>query len=115
MKNLGLGIGKSARNRNYIVHAIIQYPVNENFPAITDRSFKDGLLPPQVKSITYTISLDGVQGIRWDEETDAEKNEIDPHDRMIIESLLRSGVAIEVIAGATKHTVEEIDKIRASM
>ena len=115
LKKLGLGSGKSARNRNYIVHAIIQYPVNEDFPAVTDRSFKDGLLPPQVKSITYTISLDGVQGIRWDEETDTEEIEIEPHDRMIIESLLRSGVAIEVIAAATKHTVEEIEKIRKSL
>ena len=112
LKKLGLGLGKSARNRNYIVHAIIRYPVNEDFPAITDVSFKDGLLPPHVKSITYTISLDGLQGIRWDEESDVVGNEIEPHDRMIIESLLRSGVAIELIAGATGHTVEEIEKIR---
>lgn len=112
LKKLGLGIGKSARNRNYIVHAIIQYPVNEDFPAITDMSFKDGLLPPHVKSITYTVSLDGLQGIRWDEKADAEGNEIDARDRTIIESLLRSGVAIEVIAGATNHTIEEIERIR---
>ncbi len=112
LKKLGLGIGKSARNRNYIIHAIIQYPVDANFPAITDSTFKDGILPPNVKSITYTVSLDGVPGIRWDEEVISEEIEIDAHDRTIIESLLRSGVATEVIAGATNHTVEEIEKIR---
>lgn len=115
LKKLGLGIGKSARNRNYIVHSIIQYPVDNSFPAITDQSFKNDVLPKNIKSITYTISLDGVEGKSWGKDMDAADDGMKAHDRDIIKKLLLSGVDVAVIAHCTQHTPEEIERIRGSI
>lgn len=60
LETLGLEKGKSARNRQYILHAMLEYKVDESFPAIRESSFVDGHKPTGVKSITYTVSLDGV-------------------------------------------------------
>ena len=60
LTTLGLEKGKSARNRQYIIHAMLEYTVDESFPCIKEASFVDGHLPKGVKSITYTISLDGL-------------------------------------------------------
>lgn len=57
---LGLEKGKSARNRQYIIHAMLEYSVDESFPCIKESSFVDGHLPTGVQSITYTVSLDGL-------------------------------------------------------
>lgn len=60
LESLGFEKGKSARNRQYILHAMLEYNVDELFPAIKDTSFVDGHLPKGVQSITYTLSLDGL-------------------------------------------------------
>ena len=60
---LGLEKGMSARNRQYILHAMLEYTVNESFPAIKDSSFVDGHLPKGVRSITYTVSLEGLDAV----------------------------------------------------
>lgn len=62
LSKLGLEKGKTARKRNYIVHDVIKYTIDEKFPAIRPTSFKDGVLPSGVMSITYTVTLDGVTG-----------------------------------------------------
>jgi hypothetical protein len=59
---LGLEKGKSARKRCYDLHSMIMYTVNQQFPAIRESSFIGGTLPTGIESITYTISLDGVEG-----------------------------------------------------
>lgn len=59
---LGLEKGKTARKRNYVVHAVTKYEVNESFPAIRPSSFAAGELPEGVMSITYTVTLDGITG-----------------------------------------------------
>lgn len=68
LEKLGLEKGKTARKRNYILHAATKYEVNSDFPAIRESSFLGGTLPAGVKSITYTVSLEGVNGKRINEE-----------------------------------------------
>lgn len=62
LERLGLEKGKTARKRNYILHAAIKYEINDSFPAIRESSFVGGIIPEGVKSITYTVSLDGITG-----------------------------------------------------
>ncbi len=62
LEKLGLEKGKVARKRNYIVHAVTKYEVNDCFPAIRESSFVGGILPEGIMSITYTVTLDGVAG-----------------------------------------------------
>ena len=64
LSRLGLEKGKTARKRNYMVHAVTKYAVNEGFPAIRPSSFIGGTLPEGVMSITYTVTLDGVVGVK---------------------------------------------------
>lgn len=59
---LGLEEKKSSRKRCYDLHAMILYEVNDEFPAIREKSFIGGTLPKGIESITYTLSLDGVEG-----------------------------------------------------
>lgn len=62
LSKLGLEKGKTARKRNYILHAVTKYTVDENFPAIRESSFVGGVKPAGVESITYTVTLDGLTG-----------------------------------------------------
>ncbi len=62
LEQMGLEKGKTARKRNYILHAATKYVVDADFPAIRDSSFVGGSLPENVMSITYTVTLDGVTG-----------------------------------------------------
>lgn len=62
LEKLGLEKGKTARRRNYMLHAVTKYKVDEKFPAIRDNSFKGDMCPAGVISITYTVSLDGIKG-----------------------------------------------------
>lgn len=62
LAGLGLEKRKSARKRNYIIHAMHQFTVDEKFPAIRENSFVGGCKPAGVKSITYVVSLDGITG-----------------------------------------------------
>lgn len=67
LERLGLEKGKTARKRNYILHAAIRYEVNESFPAIRESDFVGNMLPDGVEGITYIVSLDGVEGIKINE------------------------------------------------
>lgn len=62
LARLGLGEGKSARCRCYIMHAMTEYAVDDDFPAIRDTSFVGGKMPKCITGITYTVALDGVEG-----------------------------------------------------
>ena len=44
---------------------MIFYEVNDEFPAIRENSFVGGILPKGIQSITYTLSLDGVEGKKY--------------------------------------------------
>lgn len=64
LAKLGLEKRKSARKRCYSVHALYQYSIDEKFPAIRESAFVGGCLPIGVESITYIVSLDGIEGTK---------------------------------------------------
>jgi len=65
LADLGFEEGSLARNRCYKLHEIRHYNVDENFPGITLKSFKDERLPERVKHISYTIDLTGIPYDVW--------------------------------------------------
>lgn len=56
----GYGVGKSERNKKYIVHEIRRYLVDDNFPKITNESFVGNAFPKGITKFEYTISLDSL-------------------------------------------------------
>lgn len=60
---LGKGIEENTtdRRRLFILHDMIKYEVNDDFPRIKPSSFVGGSLPQGISKITYTVSLDGLQ------------------------------------------------------
>ena len=56
----GLECGKTLRSREYIVHAVTKYIVDEKFPKITDEKFIDGVRPKGIKTYSYVVDLDSV-------------------------------------------------------
>ena len=62
LKKAGLEEGRVARNEKYKVLEWKQYLVDENFPAITESSFKNDCLPQNIVGITYTVDLSGLNG-----------------------------------------------------
>lgn len=57
----GLEEGMSARKRAFILHDMLKYKIDGSFPRITPASFKDGVMPPRITKVTYTVSLDGIE------------------------------------------------------
>lgn len=62
LEKIGLEKRKSSRKRCYDLHAMILYDVDDDFPAIRETSFVGGILPKGVETITYTVTLDGIDG-----------------------------------------------------
>lgn len=56
--------GRWDRKRTYKVNEITKYTIDDNFPRITNNSFKGDVLPKGITSLSYTISLDGIEGER---------------------------------------------------
>ena len=56
----GLVMGMSARRQLFILHDMLNYKIDENFPRITPSSFVGGVLPTGITKIDYTIDLDGI-------------------------------------------------------
>lgn len=61
LRKKGLAEGMSARRRTFILHEMLKYKVNEEFPKITPASFVGGVLPAGITKITYTVNLDGLE------------------------------------------------------
>ena len=60
LDSYGYEYGSSARNEKYKVLEDRKYLVDETFPKITNRSFKENKIPKHVTQIVYTIDLEGV-------------------------------------------------------
>lgn len=58
----GLEEGRVARNQKYKILEWKLYPVDETFPSVTESSFKNDRLPPNIVRFTYTVDLSGVTG-----------------------------------------------------
>lgn len=63
LNKLGYPEGASSRTTSYRLISLSQYDVNDEFPRIEPSSFTTGSLPRGVLSITYTVSLDGLNFI----------------------------------------------------
>lgn len=62
LAELGFEKGQSARERQYKLISMIKYTVNDKFPAITEQSFKGDAIPLGITGLSYTVSLDDVEG-----------------------------------------------------
>ena len=63
LEKKGFGVGKSVRNKTFILHSMYQYVVDENFPKVIEQSFVDGILPKGIIDISYTVDLSGLETV----------------------------------------------------
>ena len=63
LEKKGFGVGKSDRNKTFILHSMYQYIVDENFPKVIEQSFVDGVLPKGIIDISYTVDLNGLEAV----------------------------------------------------
>lgn len=57
---LGYPVGSSSRTKRYRLLGLAKYRVDDAFPHIEQASFSEGKLPEGVMSISYRVSLDGL-------------------------------------------------------
>lgn len=60
LEKKGFGIGKSVRKKQFELLSMYKYIVDDSFPKVIEQSFVDGVLPPGVIDISYTVSLNGL-------------------------------------------------------
>lgn len=60
LKEMGFEEGRSSRNKKFILHSMLKYTVDSDFPRITPESFKNGVMPVGITKITYTVDLSGM-------------------------------------------------------
>lgn len=63
LEKLGFEQGMSARKKNFKLHEMLQYRVDDNFPRITPESFVNGVMPAGIIKITYTADLSGLSPV----------------------------------------------------
>lgn len=61
LASLGFEEGMSSRKKMFVLHEMLKYRVDENFPRITPDMFVGGVLPRGIKKITYTVDLSGME------------------------------------------------------
>lgn len=54
--------GKSARDKKYMIHEVVEYDVDDHFPRITTDSLKNGVLPEGIEQLSYDVDLSMVKG-----------------------------------------------------
>lgn len=62
----GYRTNSSSRNISYVVYDIRLYNIDENFPIINKNSFKKGVIPDNIKKLSYVVSLEGLSYINWE-------------------------------------------------
>ena len=65
LEGLGFEKGRSARSKKFIVHDILCYEVDENFPHLGPECFVNGELPPRISIDTYKVNLDSMPALSW--------------------------------------------------
>ena len=63
LEKKGFETGMSARKKRFILHEMLLYIIDENFPTITPASFHGGVMPQGVTKINYTVDLSGLSPI----------------------------------------------------
>lgn len=61
LEKLGFGIGKSVRKKQFIMHSMYRYEVDDAFPKLTEASFVGGVLPQGITDASYTVNLSGLR------------------------------------------------------
>lgn len=61
LQEMGFENGMSSRKKTFILHDLLDYEIDDDFPRITTESFKGGVLPVGITKITYTVDLSGIQ------------------------------------------------------
>lgn len=60
LEKLGFEKGMSARKKRFLIHEILLYKVDQDFPTVTPSSFIGGVLPAGITKISYTVDLSGL-------------------------------------------------------
>ena len=60
LEKLGFEKGMSARKKCFLIHEILMYKVDQDFPTVTPSSFIGGTLPAGITKISYTVDLSGL-------------------------------------------------------
>ncbi|MEG0835038.1 MAG: PD-(D/E)XK motif protein [Christensenellaceae bacterium] len=60
LSKLGFEEGMSSRKRTFILHGMLRYAVDSDFPRITPSSFVGGVMPVGITKFTYTVDLSGM-------------------------------------------------------
>lgn len=60
LSEMGLEEGMSARKKTFVLHAMLKYTVDSDFPRITSASFADGVMPAGIIKFSYTVDLSGM-------------------------------------------------------
>ena len=63
LEKKGFGVGKSDRNKTFILHSMYQYEINDAFPRVTEQSFINGVLPSGIIDVSYTVDLSGLTAV----------------------------------------------------
>lgn len=62
---LGFGEGTDGRGLKYQILEKRKYEIDEDFPRITNDSFRDGHIPTSITRIEYTVNLEGIRYYVW--------------------------------------------------
>ena len=57
---MGLEEGMSARKKTFVLHAMLKYTVDADFPRITSASFAGGVIPAGIVKLSYPVDLGGM-------------------------------------------------------
>lgn len=61
LEKKGFGIGKSVRKKQFVLHSMYRYVVDDSFPKVIEQSFVGGTLPTGIIDVSYTVDLSGLQ------------------------------------------------------
>ena len=60
LSKMGFDPGMSSRKKTFILHGMLKYTVDSDFPRITPASFVGGVMPAGITKFTYTVDLSGM-------------------------------------------------------
>lgn len=60
LSKMGFDPGMSSRKKPFILHDMLKYTVDFDFPRITPASFVGGVMPAGITKFTYTVDLSGM-------------------------------------------------------
>ena len=60
LSKMGFDPGMSSRKKTFVLHGMLKYTVDSDFPRITPASFVGGVMPAGITKFTYTVDLSGM-------------------------------------------------------